>query len=99
MKIKKSQKQVYKEWYEKNKDTYGKECFKYAERWADLMEYEIKNSDKSALEVIDECAERTSKEADKNILAVSCLHMLVSLLKLVGNMAKSLLFGEVKCEV
>lgn len=65
MKIKKSQKQVYKEWYEKNKDTYGKECFKYAERWADLMEYEIKNSDKSALEVIDECAERTSKEADK----------------------------------
>ena len=56
---------MYEEWYNNNKDSYGKECFKYAERWADLMEHEIKKDGRAALDVIIECADKTSKEADR----------------------------------
>lgn len=31
----------YEEWKNKNKDEYGACIFRYAERWADLMEIEI----------------------------------------------------------
>ena len=31
----------YKDWYDKNSDAYGRACFTYAERWAEMMEKEI----------------------------------------------------------
>lgn len=45
----------------KNKDSYGLEIIRYAERWADLMESEM-DKGKS----LDSCAEETSRNADVN---------------------------------
>lgn len=52
MKIIKSKEKEYKRLYNKNIDTYGICCYTLAERWAQLMEEAIDNSDKSPYEVI-----------------------------------------------
>ena len=41
MKILEGKEQEYKDWYEKNSDPYGRACFRYAERWAGLLEKKI----------------------------------------------------------
>lgn len=38
MKIKIGQEKAYKDWFDKNADPYGRACFTYAERWAELLE-------------------------------------------------------------
>lgn len=43
MKILKGKEQEYKEWYDKNDDSYGRTCFIYAEKWAELMEEAIES--------------------------------------------------------
>lgn len=56
----------YEEWKNKNKDEYGACIFRYAERWADLMEIEIEKGYK-----VSDVAERLSVEADtENITGV-----------------------------
>ena len=64
MKIIKGKEQEYTDWYKKNKDDYGKACLKYAERWVELLEKEIENSNNKINEVIKEHAEKYSHEAD-----------------------------------
>ena len=41
MKILAGMEKIYDDWKNDNKDAYGKECFKFAEDWANLMEKEI----------------------------------------------------------
>ena len=41
MKIKSGKETEYKEWYDKNNDSYGRGCFTYAESWANLMEQNL----------------------------------------------------------
>jgi len=41
MKIKATEVDAYAEWKGKNTDDYGRGIFKFAERWAELMEVEI----------------------------------------------------------
>lgn len=64
MLIQKGKEQEYKDWYEKNKDAYGRACFTYAERWAELLEKEIANSDKEVSDVFKKYAEEYSHKAD-----------------------------------
>ena len=64
MKILKGKEQEYKEWYDKNSDSYSRACFTYAERWAELLETKIENSDKEISEVFKKYAEEYSHKAD-----------------------------------
>jgi hypothetical protein len=50
---------VYKNWKTKNTDAYGACIFRYAERWADMMEEKIKDGEK-----IKDIADKLSHEAD-----------------------------------
>ena len=64
MKILKGKEQEYKDWYNNNLDAYGHACFTFAERWAELMEEAIDNSDASPMEVIIKRANDLSNVAD-----------------------------------
>ena len=50
---------AYEEWKANNTHPYGSAVFRYAERWADMMEERIVNGEK-----IEDIAEKTSFEAD-----------------------------------
>ncbi len=64
MKILKGKEQEYKDWYKKNSDPYSRACFTYAERWAELLEKEIEESDKDIKEVMKQYANKYSHDAD-----------------------------------
>jgi len=51
--------EAYENWKNNNLDCYGKGIFRYAERWANLMEQAIENG-----EQLEDIAEETSKKAD-----------------------------------
>lgn len=63
MKIVEGREQDYKDWCDLNDDPYGRACFTYAERWADMLE-ELIADDVNAEEVIIQNAATTSHEAD-----------------------------------
>lgn len=64
MKILKGKEQAYKDWYNNNLDMYGHAVFTFAERWADLMEKAMHNSEYSPMEVIIKRADALSNYAD-----------------------------------
>ena len=64
MKILSGQEQKYKDWYNKNLDPYGHACFTFAERWAEMMEDAIENSEGTPLEVIVKKADELGHKAD-----------------------------------
>ena len=70
MKILEGKEQEYKEWYDKNSDSYSRACFTYAERWAELLETKIENSDKEISEVFKKYAEEYSHKADTEGITV-----------------------------
>lgn len=63
MKILVGKEKEYKDWYDKNSDSYGRACFTFAERWAELLEAEISKSD-DVMKVFVENAYKLSHEAD-----------------------------------
>lgn len=63
MKIAKGQETAYKDWLDKNTDPYGRACFAYAERWAELLEKKIDEIG-DAKKAIMEHADHLSHEAD-----------------------------------
>lgn len=63
MKILAGKEKGYKDWYDKNSDGYGRACFTFAERWAELLEAEISKSD-DVMKVFIEKAGKLSHEAD-----------------------------------
>ena len=62
MKILVGMEKIYDDWKKDNQDAYGKECFKFAEDWADLMEKEI-DKDNDIKKVLKEKALETSMQA------------------------------------
>ena len=64
MKILEGKEQYYKDWYDKNSDGYGRACFTYAERWAEMLESLIESSADESMKVIVDNAYRLSHEAD-----------------------------------
>jgi hypothetical protein len=59
MELKKSKEEDYQIAKGKNKDPYGACCYRYAEKWAELMEEEIKKGNK-----VMDIAKEKSHEAD-----------------------------------
>lgn len=64
MKILEGKEKEYKDWLDKNTDSYGRACFTYAERWAEMMEKLIESSDDEPMKVIVDNADSLSSEAD-----------------------------------
>ena len=64
MKILEGHEKEYKDWYDKNSDGYGRACFTYAERWAEMLENKIESSTEDAMKVIVDNADKLSHEAD-----------------------------------
>ena len=62
MKILVGMEKIYDDWKNENQDAYGKECFKFAEDWADLMEKEI-DKDNDIKKVLKEKALETRMQA------------------------------------
>lgn len=65
MKIVEGKEKEYKDWYDKNSDGYGRACFTYAERWAEMMEEKIEESPDDVMKVIVDNAFKLSMEADE----------------------------------
>lgn len=63
MKILAGKEKEYKYWYDKNNDGYGRACFTFAERWAELLEAEISKSD-DVMQVFIDNADKLSSKAD-----------------------------------
>lgn len=63
MKIRSGMEEEYKKGYNNNLDGYGSAVYRYAERWADLMEKDIEKSGDPA-KSIEENADKRSHEAD-----------------------------------
>ena len=64
MKILNGKEQAYKDWYDKNMDAYGHACFTFAERWAELIENAMENSECTPMEVIIKRADGLANAAD-----------------------------------
>ncbi len=64
MKILKGKEKEYKDWFDKNSDSYSRACFTYAERWAEMLEKLIVELPQSPQMIIIENAEWTSHETD-----------------------------------
>ena len=62
MKILVGMEKIYDDWKNDNQDAYGKECFKFAEDWAELMEKEIAK-DNDIKKVLKEKALETRMQA------------------------------------
>ena len=62
MKILFGMEKIYDDWKKDNQDAYGKECFKFAEDWAELMEKEI-DKDNDIMKVLKEKALETRMQA------------------------------------
>ena len=80
MKILNGKEQDYKDWYNKNSDPYGRVCFTYAERWAEMLEEAIENSADEPTKVIIDNADRLSSEADTEGITGFMYGMAVSIL-------------------
>ena len=62
MKILVGMEKIYDDWKNDNQDAYGKECFKFAEDWAELMEKEI-DKENDIKKVLKEKASETRMQA------------------------------------
>ncbi len=60
MDIIKGKEKEYEDWYNENDDIYGRACFTYAERWANMMEDAIAEG-----KTISEVAKELSHKADE----------------------------------
>lgn len=63
MKIIEDREKEYKDWHDKNNDEYSRACLSFAERWAELLEAEIKNANDITKCVINN-ADILKKKAD-----------------------------------
>lgn len=63
MKIKPGMEEAYQKGLDNNQDFYGLDVYKFAERWAELMEKDIEKSD-NPIKAITENAKKRSHEAD-----------------------------------
>ena len=77
MKILKGKEKEYKDWYDNNSEGYGRACFTYAEKWAEMMEEEIKNGKKLA-----DIVKKLSHDADTEGITGFMYGIAVSILSL-----------------
>ena len=77
MKILFGMEKIYDDWKNDNQDAYGKECFKFAEDWAELMEKEI-DKDNDIKKVLKEKALETRMQATKYRLCTEFMFAVAS---------------------
>ena len=77
MKILVGMEKIYDDWKNDNQDAYGKECFKFAEDWAELMEKEI-DKDNDIKKVLKEKALETRMQATKYRLCTEFMFAVAS---------------------
>ena len=77
MKILVGMEKIYDDWKNDNQDAYGKECFKFAEDWAELMEKEI-DKDHDIKKVLKEKALETRMQATKYRLCTEFMFAIAS---------------------
>ena len=77
MKILAGMEKIYDDWKNDNQDAYGKECFKFAEDWANLMEKEI-DKDNDIKKVLKEKALETRMQATKYRLCTEFMFAVAS---------------------
>ena len=77
MKILVGMEKIYDDWKNDNQDAYGKECFKFAEDWAELMEKEI-DKDNDIKKVLKEKALETRMQATKYRLCTDFMFAVAS---------------------
>ena len=64
MKILEGREQDYKDWFDKNTDPYGRGCFTYAERWAEMLENLIESSADEPMKVVVDNAYRLKTDIE-----------------------------------
>ena len=77
MKILVGMEKIYDDWKNDNQDAYGKECFKFAEDWAELMEKEI-DKENDIKKVLKEKALETRMQATKYRLCTEFMFAVAS---------------------
>ena len=77
MKILAGMEKIYDDWKNDNQDAYGKECFKFAEDWAELMEKEI-DKEHDIKKVLKEKALETRMQATKYRLCTEFMFAVAS---------------------
>ena len=77
MKILVGMEKIYDDWKKENQDAYGKECFKFAEDWAELMEKEI-DKENDIKKVLKEKALETRMQATKYRLCTDFMFAVAS---------------------
>ena len=77
MKILVGMEKIYDDWKNDNQDAYGKECFKFAEDWAELMEKEI-DKENDIKKVLKEKAFETGMQATKYRLCTEFMFAIAS---------------------
>lgn len=90
MKIITGKEQDYKDWYNKNLDPYSHACFTFAERWAELLEEVIENSDDKPVKVIIDNADKLSYKADTEGITGAMYGMAINILALCWEYGKEL---------
>ena len=77
MKILVGMEKIYDDWKNDNQDAYGKECFKFAEDWAELMEKEI-DKEHDIKKALKEKALETRMQATKYRLCTEFMFAIAS---------------------
>ena len=90
MKIKEGKEQEYKDWHDKNSDSYSRACFTYAERWADMLEELIEMTNELPEDVIKHHAEEYSHLADTEGITGFMYGCAVSILSLCWQYGEEL---------
>ncbi len=84
---------IYDDWKNDNQDAYGKECFKFAEDWAELMEKEI-DKENDIKKVLKEKALETRMQATNYRLCTEFMFAVAS-----GILVKCWEYGKYLNEV
>lgn len=90
MKILEGKEQEYKEWYELNKDDYGRACLRYAERWVELLEKGIELTNDSISNFICKNAGELSHTADVEGITGFMYGMAVNILSQIWEYGEEL---------
>ena len=96
MKILEGHEKEYKDWYDKNSDGYGRACFTYAERWAEMLENKIESSTEDVMKVIVDNADKLSHEADTEGITDICMDVQLVFFHSVGSMENILESGTIR---
>ena len=91
MRIKHGMKKKYQAWLANNTDNYGRDCFVYAERFADMLEIEYINAINVPMsKILELYGDKFSDDADKEGLTGFMVGMSINILSQCWEFGKDL---------